>query len=96
MISSIVISSYSSATLPGTNASSGIGGSGKQFRSFFSFPFVPFTSTGAPCSLTGELGVDGATLDGCDDAEGNTSFRKKNVSARTASRFCARAMFSST
>ena len=37
-----------------------------------------------------------ATLDGCDDADGNTSFRKKNFSARTASRFCARTMFSST
>ena len=44
----------------------------------------------------GDEGVEAAALEGADDADGKTALRKKNFCACTASRVCARAMFSST
>lgn len=92
-ISPNVNSSYSSSTGPVAYAASGLGAGGKQFPIFFDFD----RGMACPVGSTGEedpeeLGVER----GEGTPGGKTSLRKKNFWVLTASRRCARAMFSST
>lgn len=87
-ISSKDISSYSSSTLwPFSRPFSGIAGGAKQLRSFFSF--------GPVWLLMLHVGEDDPEETGVLPM-GYTSLRKWNLHLFTASRFCARAIFSST
>ncbi|OBZ70553.1 hypothetical protein A0H81_09076 [Grifola frondosa] len=78
IISSIVISSYSSSTGPGKYPLSGFGTDGKQLRSFFSFLCKPFMPLIPLMPSIGELAEEvEETFDEWDECPaGNTSFLK--------------------